>query len=902
MDTLDAFVRKSALDGFSFGTVARLLVSAVLNLDSVDDLKDRLLRETDLVPAAWETALSHDRLKKMVPRVTRKVKPPLLPSLLRSLRMGRATDEEVQLAFPARTKTDLSIRRTRWKDTVDTYRQLKRWGEVEAVLSACSDWDYIAVLGILVHNLFLSTQDWHWFEWWHTLGAFDADISHYILVTKTVSDLVKKHETTGFDPGRVIECVGAVGYRNLPFPGFDKLEETKKLAEGGGEHTLLETRDERLRHFEEVARRVLQVRFVPGVEWKDFVPWVVEGEWETAGSSSIGKLEVSWSAEGATETKKVKARKNFVGDVVDLEAEANRALSAVQQVNVSISKNELAKVRIAVASDIYTYWKMSWILRLTGHAYLQWDGNTLEESLAESITRMNKMREMAARWNLPFDYASFDHQPETDELVIIGRILCDLALRNVPRDKFGEFKRVSDNVLEGFRHATVSAVDGDKSAIFKVKGGVMSGLRWTTVLGNSWNMVMTEVAREALREMIGRECVVARWVKGDDTAVVANSYSDCLLMRMAYAAVGAVGSNGKFGIHKGRTEFLRQVYTPDRVSGYAARALPGLVQRKPWSSRPWEEESTMVALYDVLRTLRRRGVDSAVTSAWWETVKRGWSRRKKCSTRYLSTPKFFGGLGVEPWDGAPMPTVRWPKTELSGVRVAINGWRAGKLLRDETLAYFRLTVEEAQKMAERQVVDRLVQDDIPEVNRSLRGLSSEPKNTLWMDIPYLRLTAVAGSALMRANLVLCQCDWSPVWWDRWRDLGRGSFGYYRWAADAWRKAKDLERVRPGWSAAEAVLRDKTLGLGAEVRRLVRFGVTRREALNWCLGEWDFGVRGDINPLCVSIVDRAVLSVLSSYFDCVRVDKGSISVLTLWLTKWADESFCSSSGYRALFNV
>jgi len=203
--------------------------------------------------------------------------------------------------------------------------------------------------------------------------------------------------------------------------------------------------------FEKVAEETLAM-IVPDVKYISFEDFILSGEWVTSGSSSIGKVE--WKL--GEEEGKIKARKNLVPDVIDLKELYTKCQDVREQHHKSIIKAELGKLRIAVASDMENYLIMTWINRMLGGPYSQWEGSTIDESVNEQTNRMTAMiRACEKAFGLPFDYKNFDHQPTTDEVLIIVNILCKAARKNVAQYDLEIYDGYISRLKESFRNSTL---------------------------------------------------------------------------------------------------------------------------------------------------------------------------------------------------------------------------------------------------------------------------------------------------------------------------------------------------------------------------------------------------------------------------------------------------------------
>jgi hypothetical protein len=626
--------------------------------------------------------------------------------------VGAALEDGWKRVFPPRTKTDLRIRRCRIMDVYSWYvsrgREQVFWGRAQEL---SSEGDYIWAMNMLLAAELLGE------EWWQRmdeLGAHNGGLSGYIRVCKALNDLLKTQAVTFADWKNYVELATLVGYRNPPFPGFDVVEESRLLAQGEQA-----ARAYTIQEFRCVAEQVLSATPDP-IVWVGFTEFVESGDWLTTGSSSEGRVEVEYEVKGKLKVKRIRARKNMVPDCVELSWLAGKAYINWQQINKTLVKSELGKIRIAVAGDLLTYLQQTWINRMLNGSYKAWAGSTIEEDVEQQSRRMVRMLKLASeRFGLPFDYAGFDHQPTTEEIVAIVRILMRCARINVPQDHRAEYDLICLRVVWGFRNSVLKVRrENGTTTVFKVLGGVMSGLRWTTVLGNAWNSVVTSLVATVLGRLGADMSGVERYIRGDDSAIYTVSWQQAALFERGYAGLGIKGGVGKFSIRWHAMEFLRVWY--DRVcSGYPARALPGLSQRKPWSNQPWSDDLVLAAQVDVAKTLVRRGVELADSFIHWVT--RRWCRLKRLPVAVLTVPRNLGGFGLYPWGGDVLLSRHLPRPGTGGVRVLNQtGWRAKKW--GERAAELGIVVTETdlKVLAHDDLVKTIAADDVPGVSRVLR--------------------------------------------------------------------------------------------------------------------------------------------------------------------------------------
>lgn len=641
------------------------------------------------------------------------------------IRDKRQFEDKFKEVFLPRTKMDLSIRRNRANDFFTFLKGYQKDDLIYLFTILKTNFDYIFVCNLMS---ILAVSGREWVERMDSMGAFDNDLSHYIAVAKKINDMIK---TVGIEDERWTEYAEAAtlcGYRNPPFKGFDPVEETRSLAQGGDEHSYYGF------DFQNLCNEELRMEVTPVTNYQDFHTYVTEATWLTAGASSIGKLEVEVE-EG--KLKNIKAKKNTVPDVVDLENVFQECLVWAKQENYSIIKSELGKIRMAVASDMPMYLQMSWVNYLLNGAYNQWPGSTTDEDFVTQTKRMYNMLELCSKMlGLPFDYAAFDHQPTTEELKCIVRVILNAARRNVPISDLDMFDRIASNIINSFDHSFLEWRNSPDRPKFKVEGGLMSGLRFTSLVGNAWNTVMTGLVIRLLTGMGLDTDAIRRYIRGDDSAIYVPNWGMGAMVKLGYDAVGVKAGEGKFSLQARAMEFLR-IWYEGRCFGYPLRALPGLMQRKPWNPEPWAAEGTIAAIYEVIRILRRRLPHrEAAISKLWNHLKTRWCRNHSLPVQCLRTPKFLGGLGVEGGVGPlyrvvpPIPTGKKYPTWFAVKNQ--NQWRATKIQNYYLERYNeRISEDRVSQIAKDQLLNTLASDDVPAVSSALRkGWLAQVRHTV----------------------------------------------------------------------------------------------------------------------------------------------------------------------------
>ncbi|KAL1475778.1 hypothetical protein MTO96_037030 [Rhipicephalus appendiculatus] len=129
----------------------------------------------------------------------------------------------------------------------------------------------------------------------------------------------------------------------------------------------------------------------------------------------------------------------------------------------------------------------------------------------------------AAHFALPYNFARFDHQPTTPEVVAFQPVTFDKEQLNAGPHQAQDVKLFEDLLEEEFRLATfMTPPSVCEPRTFTVESGLMSGLRSISAVGSGQNAVLGE----SMHEMVGRSRRLGRsvdtWqlVCGENTQVV----------------------------------------------------------------------------------------------------------------------------------------------------------------------------------------------------------------------------------------------------------------------------------------------------------------------------------------------------------------------------------------------
>lgn len=730
------------------------------------------------------------------------------------------TDDDAIELFPFRSPADAPFRRARLLD-------LKGFVPIQW-LNEFRNLDYITVVNLCLARLVHGEEI---VEYWREMQMLQS-LNNFIIGANSLNLVMKKYKVSMSMRLMLAEGANLTGFRQMPMPGFDIVKETKALAEGGEQHGIWD--ENWLQQFTQAAKEVMAGQEVHKVEWITLEDYIKNDLASTAGASSIGKVKYEYEGKKG----KFKARKNLLYDIMTPEEIYKIVLENYDhQIASAFVKPEMGKLRIAVTGDIESYYVCSWLNYLAGHCYTTWRGNTLEEGRLDQMTRMqNTLDELVDNYSIPFDYKGFDHQPTLDEVAIELRLYLSNALFNTPAEFVEEVKHVIEVVIESFYNSvTVVRDENGRKWTFKVTGGVQSGVRLTSLLGNFWNQTMTQLVSKILGTP---SQVIAKYIRGDDSSIITKTYEMALLFRLGYAAYNAQGADAKYGIHYEQTEFLRIWYANNRCYGYPNRAIPALVQRKPWTSEPWDPEGVIRAQLKTIRLIERR-LDRSLPQLQ-AIVVQSWTRKRKLSSRWISVPISLGGLGILPWNGWK-PEIPMPKLDYDEIKVRFEVAQGTseryitRLKEQVTQTEIRLTNEDGLQLQQEAMRGKAGSDDLPGLNRIYRNrykeqLSLFQKNKIeWRKIwTHLTVDESIMFGLRALENVQIVSDL--------RHLVRPSYyGRYRHQQNEWRTLQILARYQDLDTKVEFM--KYAPDFFYDRKQLERRGMHRTMATDWLFGHY-----------------------------------------------------------------
>lgn len=534
--------------------------------------------------------------------------------------------DDAEVLWPFRTINDKMIRKQRMRD-VRIYAILtKQQILLEQILSYSyyNKWDYIHTLNFSFYCLLLSK--YQFFEFYYSY-FLDLNTQDYIDKAKALNNALKSGAVLRNYPGtryHFYELLNLVGFRNLPFPGFDIVEETEKLCSSNGRDEVSKTN---FLEFDSTVKQIFNDTTLSPVNIT-FLEYVKTHEWAKTGSANYGYTYIMG--------KKIKNRKNMLPFLKPDDHIAQQAIDYKEQENWSIVKNETGKLRIATAADFLTHVQMSYFDYISQHYYIYIKNVDLEKNLSDSMKQTTSiLSDLKNNYSLPFDFEGFDHQPTLTEIISIVYHYTQPIIYALKPEIASVAQTLQNNIITGFNNSLLKLNHNKTLYVFKIKSGLMSGLKWTSMIGNVWNKAYTTMV---LRRM--PVSPITYFIKGDDTLLIFKTYLLCLMAHLLYSLFRIKSGFGKFAVLYEKGEFLRIEYDAERqlIHSYPARTMPTLIQRKPWNSAPLFNQLYTTQLPHTQTLMRRLEVDD---SDLLRTIK----ATTRLSFDFISSPTFTNGLG-----------------------------------------------------------------------------------------------------------------------------------------------------------------------------------------------------------------------------------------------------------------
>jgi len=376
---------------------------------------------------------------------------------------------------------------------------------------------------------------------------------------------------------------------------------------------------------------VSQMRFeAPPCSFKEFVSY--RDSWAQTGVSDLGEPCI---VEESGKERKVKS-KWFAGLSLSDAEIVEECLKGTPAVTKSFLKvDEPARARVVQAYDTRSIIRCSYLEECIS----SFNGSSSWTSIGFGSQDKLRMREEICSdiggYMLCMDQSSFDiHQPKWAVLYAMECIF--KRIRRLGLHDVNEVIAAEERSLEDVK----VVFEGDE---FPWEYGLLSGLRWTALIGSILNRAesLYAIADQGVRVLRGK------W-QGDDALMRTDKRVDVVQAGERLSALGLELNVNKTWNSRYRCEYLHELYDKRSVYGYPARAFGTLVWRKPALKPRAGGVSEIYEVVDLARMASRRGV--FMSKAWlfkWITCKIKINKKKL--EEALDTPCALGGLGFGEW-------------------------------------------------------------------------------------------------------------------------------------------------------------------------------------------------------------------------------------------------------------
>lgn len=386
--------------------------------------------------------------------------------------------------------------------------------------------------------------------------------------------------------------------------------------------------------------------------------------WATSGSSQTKAL-FDIDGKRASRSKWATALSLTDDEIHDMLFKVDRAPLVASEVQGP------GKSRIIISSGDILHIQMSYISRLIErslHTKLQSISSlffTNTQTVNMFFDTLNTLSS-GTIFFCPIDQSSFDaNQPKSHVI----------ALLNVIKSVVPSYaKPVMDNIIYSVISSSVRV--GDK--LIPYQNGVLSGWRWTALIGTLLNYA----SAQAICNIHGI-MTLNNLFQGDDVSCISTSVTDIDKLIKLYEYYGYVVNPKKFWLSTKRHEYLRRLYKPNTITGYVNRSIFTILWYKPQNIDSVPDLITdLRSICNNWSTLCGRAriptVERMFKIGFLEDMLGRVSNRlpKQTVIDWIMTPSTFGGAGFDT-SGRTALRVKAEKTYLP-----ISGYR-----HDSSLSY-----------------------------------------------------------------------------------------------------------------------------------------------------------------------------------------------------------------------
>lgn len=244
-----------------------------------------------------------------------------------------------------------------------------------------------------------------------------------------------------------------------------------------------------------------------------------------------------------------------------------------KQMCKAVQKSEITKLRAVISSDLSLYLKMSYISTFLDKVIGNREDSTLWMNKQQAFDMWQSFKADGTT-RMPLDQSEFDHNASTRQIFILLKVIKNLIAKH---GATLEMLEIMDLIMYALDGGEIYGV-GENIAI---KNGLLSGWRWTAMLGTMINRVELKMAQRYCAEKGQAVVTKADNSQGDDVWLKLNNRKDAFAIWYAYLSFGLDVNPKKFFVSEDRDEYLRKVLDKGVLTGYPARSVTSICFRNP---------------------------------------------------------------------------------------------------------------------------------------------------------------------------------------------------------------------------------------------------------------------------------------------------------------------------------
>jgi len=364
-----------------------------------------------------------------------------------------------------------------------------------------------------------------------------------------------------------------------------------------------------------------------------------------------------WLSNGSSDSRKLNGTRStkFSTYAASTRAQLKRDLRDTSSLKYKIfDKRERGKHRNLISAPWTYFMQMAFVGVAVEDRFKRVVPTSLDKDFGPN-NWMDWMNTIRRKLLVPIDQSKFDHVPSMRVMTKAMEVLVKAAIYPGDKDRIS----IGETIIDRLKHGELDY----EGKTYKHQRGLLSGWRWTSLLGTMINYA--EYLGIADKLALPRERPQDTCFQGDDSLVAVSDWGLAVKMVNKYMQVLPVNPS-KFFIDRSRTEYLRYVLTHTHRKGYFARAAAGLMYANAWAGGALDPAS----LASTWSLIYSRGGELKSTVQCCVEDLCGLLRCSHTQARdLLQTPASVGGLG---WMVPNMKPKKWRRLDTQVERVQVG--------------------------------------------------------------------------------------------------------------------------------------------------------------------------------------------------------------------------------------